>query len=136
MATDYVVVAGTVAGLAAFQTGVETYLGQGYTLSGGPQVSGGDIYQGVVKESNLMVSSFAITDATIGVAGAGIFKFTSDQRTLFPIGFKFTIVGSTGNDGIWTVKSTGATYAGGKTVIPVVEAVTDATVDGRIFATS
>jgi hypothetical protein len=134
MATDYVVVSGTTGALATFQTAVEVYLAQGYTLSGGVQTDGGNVYQGVVKESTDVVGKYAINAVVTGASGS--FRIATDQRQNFQPGFKFTVTGSTGNNGIWTVKSTGATYSAPNTTIPVVETVPNATVDGTVIGTT
>jgi hypothetical protein len=134
MATDYVVVTGTTGAVATFQTAVEAYLAQGYTVSGGCQVDGGNIYQSVVKEQASVVPAFAINAVVTGATGS--FRVATDQRQYFPVGYKFKVVGSTGNDGTWTVKSPGATYGGGNTTIPVIETVPDATVDGSVSPTT
>lgn len=134
MATDYVVVTGTVAGLAAFQTAVEGYLAQGYTLAGGNQIDGANIYQSVVKEQTEIVGKYAINAVVTGASGS--FRIATDQRHNFQPGFKFQVTGSTGNNGIWTVKSTGATYLAPNTTIPVVETVPNATVDGTVVGTT
>ena len=134
MATDYVVVAGTTGALATFQSAVEAYLIQGYTLAGGSQVSGADIYQSVVREFTEIVGKYAINAVVIGASGS--FRIATDQRHNFHPGFKFKVTGSTGNDGTWTVKSTGPTFGGGNTTIPVVESVPNATVDGTVVGTT
>jgi len=75
----------------------------------------------------------AVTGVTTGGAGSGEFKVAGDQTTFFSAALVFSITGSTGNDGDYTVKAGGSTYTGDTTTIPVDEAVSDATVDGDTF---
>ena len=56
------------------------------------------------------------------------FLRNGDWRAYFTTGTKFTVAGSTGNDGEWTVES--SSYSDPNTTINVVEDITDATVDG------
>ncbi|MBA7611821.1 hypothetical protein ES703_19052 [subsurface metagenome] len=78
------------------------------------------------------VISDVITAVTDGGAGAGDFGVAGDRSALYLAGQLFVVSGSTGNDGIYTVKAGGATYADGVTTIPVDEAVASAVVDGSI----
>lgn len=130
----YAVVSGTVVGIAAFNTAMQTQVDAGYTPVGSPWVDGTNIYQTVVKQANsAFTATWYITVApTVGVAGAGAFTLVGDVTTQFPIGFRFTVVGSTGNDGVYAVRVT-PTFGAGNTVIAVEEAVLDATADGQII---
>lgn len=77
------------------------------------------------------VTTIAITVATIGAAGAGSFGVSGNVITQFTKGTKIVVYGSTGNNGVYTVKAD-ATYADTTTTITVEEAVVDDTVDGNI----
>ncbi|GAB5500983.1 MAG: hypothetical protein PsegKO_32940 [Pseudohongiellaceae bacterium] len=79
-------------------------------------------------------TEYAVTAVTDAGAGAADVSVAGDLEARFVEGRKFTITGSTGNDGVYTVASGGAVHAGGTTTIPVEEAVADATVDGTITA--
>jgi len=71
---------------------------------------------------------FDITDVTIGT---DTFKVAGDKTEFFVTGAQARVIGSTGNDGNYTVAS--SSFAAGETSIVVDEDVTDATVDGKIF---
>lgn len=77
----------------------------------------------------ILVGGYAITAAT---AATDTFAVAGDKTADFPVGKKFTVVGSTGNDGEWTVKSCTFTIA---TAIVTDEDVTDDTDDGTIVYT-
>jgi hypothetical protein len=82
----------------------------------------GDIY---VKGTP---TGFDITDV---IQGSKLFKFLGDQSDRIVAGDKISIVGSTGNDGFYTVVD--ATFATGKTTVEVSEAIPNATADGDLF---
>ncbi len=84
-------------------------------------------------------TDFPISDnlTIVGVAtgAGGSFDLAGDVRLLFEIpgpNTTFTIVGSTGNDGTYTLAS--ATLVGSNTRITVVETVPDGTIDGSLVA--
>ena len=133
---EYYVVTGTVAAIGTFNAAVETQVNLGYAiLDNGPQTDGTNIWQVMMKGgASSFTPDYPVTTATIGAAGAGSFQVAGDATQTFNAGFKFTIIGSTGNNGIWTVKNGGSSFAGGFTTIPVNEAVTDGTADGTILA--
>lgn len=64
-----------------------------------------------------------------GGAGSNFFSVATDLTAYFPTGTRFTVSGSTGNDGTYTVVSASFTV---NTDIIVEEAIPDATVDGSI----
>lgn len=61
------------------------------------------------------------------------FSIAGDHVGEFPTGRTFTVFGSTGNDGLWTVAS--AVYVGPNTVITVTGNVTSGVADGSIVST-
>lgn len=67
------------------------------------------------------ITAVSVANSTLTVAG--------NQTASFPIGMTFAVLGSTGNNGTYTVRSA---VFGTATVITVLEAVLDATVDGTI----
>jgi hypothetical protein len=131
---EYKVVTGTIAGIATFNTDVETQVNAGYAPVTFPFVEGTNISVVMLKGggSASFTQSWAITIApTVGIAGAGVFTIAGDVRQHFPIGFRFTVVGSTGNNGVYTVRAE-PTFST-NTTIPVVQAVASAVVDGTII---
>lgn len=73
-------------------------------------------------------SGWAITDV---VQGSKQFKFLFDQTERILVGDSISIVGSTGNDGFYTVAA--VSFAGGKTTVQVSETIPDATADGTLY---
>ena len=72
-----------------------------------------------------------VSHAITGVnTGNKTFSVATDITSLIAAGEKIRVAGSTGNDGFYTIVS--ATYSEPNTVITVVEAVPDATVDGTL----
>lgn len=65
------------------------------------------------------------------VQGSKQFKFVGDQTDRILAGDKISIVGSTGNDGFYTVVS--ATFATGQTTVTVEETIPDATANGSLY---
>lgn len=130
---EYKVVTGTVAGTTAFNALVETDINAGYAPAGPAQTDGTNIWQLMFKGGAAsFTQSWVITIApTTGAAGAGAFTIAGDVRKHFPIGFRFSVVGSTGNDGVYTVRAE-PTFST-NTTIPVVQAVASAVVDGTII---
>ncbi len=71
------------------------------------------------------ITSVSKANSTFTVAG--------NQTSAFPVGMVFTVTGSTGNDNSYTVRSSAF---GSATVITVLEAVLDATIDGTIHVST
>lgn len=71
-----------------------------------------------------------ISNVVAGIAGIG--SFIVPEHYVLEVGRSFTVVGSTGNNGTYTVAS--ATFDGntGKTTITVDEVIVDATADGEL----
>lgn len=130
----YAVVTGTVAGIATFNTNVQAQIALGYAPLSSPYSDGTNITQTFVSQTGSAITAtwFLTVAPTIGAAGAGAFTIVGDVRSQFPIGFRFTVVNSTANDGIYTVLSA-PTYGSGNTVIPVVQAVVSNATTGQII---
>lgn len=79
-------------------------------------------------------ASYDVDAVTTGVGGTFAFadEGIGDVEDQFPAGATFTVTGSTGNNGTYTVDS--SSYVGGTnvTTVTVVEEVTDATADGTV----
>ncbi len=73
-------------------------------------------------------TGFDITDV---VQGSKQFKFLGDQTDRIEVGDKISIVGSTGNDGFYTVAA--VSFGLGKTTVEVSEVIPDTTADGDLF---
>lgn len=72
-----------------------------------------------------------LTNAITGVStGAKTFTIAGDQRLFFGPGGTFTVGGSTGNNGTYTIAA--VAFSGGNTVLTVNETVPSAVVDGTI----
>lgn len=69
-----------------------------------------------------------IISVTVGLNGT--FTIPGDFTSTFINGVQFTVVGSTGNDGTWTVQS--STLSGGNTVITVTGTISSSVVNGNI----
>lgn len=78
---------------------------------------------------NLTVQAFPIT--AVGIDPANTLRIAGDHAELFPVTSQFTVIGSTLNDGIYTVQS--VSVSGGNTIITTDEAIADATVDGEVL---
>ena len=74
-----------------------------------------------------------ITQVVMGGAGSGSFSASGDLTGSFKVGDKFSVVGSSENNGLYTVKSTTVQFSW--TIIEVDEAVPSATIDGSISRT-
>ena len=85
----------------------------------------------IIANDATVVTTIGIAAVTTGVAGAGSFEVATDVSLKFTKGTKIVVYGSTGNDGVYTVKAD-ATYPDSNTIITVEEAVADATADGDI----
>lgn len=77
------------------------------------------------------LNSYAVNGVTNAGAGSGAFRVATDITAQLTVGNKFRVRGSTGNDGIYTVRS-GSAFSGGNTTINVAEAVPNATADGTV----
>lgn len=131
---EYKVVSGTVAAIGVFNAAVEAQINLGFAPIVEAKTDGTDIWQVMAKGTGgTFVAEYPITTATVGLAGLGSFKIADDQTQNFHAGYRFTVVGSTGNNGVYTVKNGGSSFAGGFTTIPVNEAVPDATADGSVI---
>lgn len=69
-----------------------------------------------------------ITDV---IQGSKQFKFLGAQTVRILVGDAISVVGSTGNDGFYTVAA--VSFGGGKTTVQVNETIPDATSDGSLF---
>jgi hypothetical protein len=128
-AITYVVVSGTVAGIAAFNTAVEAQIALGYAPLGAPYTDGTGIWQTMfIGSAASFVSEYAIT-AVDNVGPVYSFTVAGDQTQNFNPGYKFTVTRSTGNNGVYTVVSS---VYGVATVITVEEVVVSAVVDGFV----
>lgn len=100
-----------------------------------PAAGGGSLPQAVVVDSRLFTEvdgagpTFAITAAN---SGTGAFTIVGDHTAALPVGVPFTVSGSTGNDGTYSVAS--STFGAGSTVIVTNEGFGDNTADGTIQA--
>ncbi|TFG98567.1 hypothetical protein E4H12_05675 [Candidatus Thorarchaeota archaeon] len=129
---EYKVVVGTVAATAAFNTAVNAQVALGYAPLVEPTTDGTNLWQVMVKgAAGSFISTYAITAVVTGVGG--VFTVAGDVTQNFNPGYKFTVSGSTGNDGVYTVASSLFTAS---TAITVVENVPDGTVDGIVIGDS
>lgn len=71
---------------------------------------------------------WGVTDV---IQGSKQFKFLFDQSDRILVGDKISIVGSTGNDGFYTVSA--VSFGTGKTTVTVEETIPDATADGTLY---
>lgn len=71
---------------------------------------------------------WGITDV---IQGSKQFKFLGDQTDRILVGDQISVVGSTGNDGFYTVAA--VSFGTGKTTVQVEESIPDATSDGDLF---
>lgn len=72
-----------------------------------------------------------VAGVTTGGAGAAAFRVAGDKSGLLGVNQTLRVRNSTGNDGVYTVR-TGVAFAAGETTIPVEEAVSDGTADGEL----
>lgn len=73
-------------------------------------------------------SGWLITDV---IQGSKQFKFLGNQTERILVGDVISVVGSTGNDGFYTVAV--ISFGGGKTTVEVSETIPDATSDGTLY---
>lgn len=73
-------------------------------------------------------SGWNITDV---IQGSKQFRFLLDQTERILVGDAISVVGSTGNDGFYTVAA--VSFGAGKTTVTVEEVIPDATSDGELF---
>lgn len=78
------------------------------------------------------IESDAIVGVVDGGAGASSFDIAGDKSALYLATLRIVVTGSTANDGIYTVRAAGSSYAAGVTTILIDEDLADATVDGVI----
>jgi hypothetical protein len=132
---EYAVVTGTVAGIAAFNTAVEVKTNLGFAPVAAPFSDGTNITQVFMKGGGAasFIAEYAINLATVGAPGAGAFRVAGDVASQFNAGFRFTVVGSTGNNGVYTVKNGGSSFSAGNTTIPVKENVPSGVADGSVI---
>lgn len=136
---EYAVVTGDTSTMATFNAAVDAQIAAGWTpLTPGPQMTGAtSIVQTFSKgQAGSITPAWLIAVATVGAAGLGSFAIAGDVTEHFHAGFKFTVIGSTGNDGTYQVKNGGSTYSAPNTTIPVVQAVASAIADGEIIGYS
>lgn len=77
------------------------------------------------------LASHAVNGVTNGGAGASAVRVATDITASLTVGKKIRVRGSTGNDGVYTIR-TGSAFSGGNTTINVDEAVPSATADGTV----
>lgn len=132
---QYAVVTNTVANIAAFNTAAEAQTNLGFAPVSSPYSDGTNITQVFFKGGGAasFVSQYAVNLATVGAPGGGSFRVAGDVTSQFNAGFRFTVVGSTGNDGVYTVKNGGSSFSAGNTTIPVKENVPSAVADGSVI---
>lgn len=133
---EYRVVTGTLAAISTFNQGIASLTSEGFALVNAALVEGTNITQLMFRNvgASMFTAQWVITVApTVGVAGAGKFSIVGDVVAQFHAGYKFTVVNSTDNDGIYTVMST-PVFVGGTTVIAVIQPVDSAVIDGIIIA--
>ncbi|TFH09129.1 MAG: hypothetical protein E4H14_05030 [Candidatus Thorarchaeota archaeon] len=129
---EYFVVSGTLAAMAAFNAAVNAAVDAGYAPLVEPHTDGTGIWQVMVKGAAAsFISTYVITAVVVGPPST--LTIAGDWTQNFNPGYKFTITGSTGNDGVWTVQSS---VFGAATVITIKETLPDATVDGIIVGDS
>jgi hypothetical protein len=136
---EYSVVTGVTTDMAGFSVAVTAQIALGWVpLTPGPQITGAtSIAQTFSRgQAGTFTPAWLITVATVGAAGAGTFTVAGNVIEHFHAGFRFTVIGSTGNDGTYQVKNGGATYSAPNTVIPVNQAVVSATAGGEIIGYS
>lgn len=94
---------------------------------------GGDLFAAIEVADTVTITFNAPVAGTAGTVDA--FTVDGDQAADFQAGYRFTVSGSTGNDGTYTVAPNGSILlAGPTTQIPTVEQIPDATADGDIVA--
>jgi hypothetical protein len=133
MSLEYTFVSGAPG--PAFDAAVQAQIDAGFAPIGVPYVSGPNLEQVMIRGSmTSMVPAYLITAVIIGAGGT--FSIAGNRTSDFNVGFKFTVTGSTGNDGVYTVAT--STYVGPDTDIVVIPAddILDGTVDGTILAYS
>ena len=129
---QYDVVTGTVAALAAFNTAVEAKVNLGFAPVGPPTCDGTNINQVFMTGgASSFTAQYTINQAVVGAAGLGTIRILGTVANQFPLGFRFSVVGSTGNNGIYTVLT--VVEGGGNTTITPREAVPSAVADGSVL---
>ena len=94
--------------------------------------------QGILDAATLVAAGWTVTTNTVSLPITGVnqltqtFTVAGDQTAYFPSASGFTVAGSTGNDGVYTVVS--ATLNAGNTDIITVMPIPNAVADGAITA--
>lgn len=91
-----------------------------------------DFADGVFKTPSADLPIAAVNAAG---AGAASFEVAGDITADLIVGQKLRVTGSTGNNGVYTIRA-GSAYSAPNTTINVAEAIPDATVDGNINLTA
>ena len=126
---EFFVVSGTLAAMATFTTAVNAQVALGYAPLVEPHTDGTGIWQPMIKgAAGSFISTYAITVVVVGPPST--LTIAGDFSLNFQPGYKFTISGSSGNDGVYTVASSVFSAA---TVITLKETLPDGTVDGIII---
>lgn len=126
---EYFVVSGTLAAMGAFNTAVNAQVALGFAPLAGSQTDGTGIWQTMIRGAAAsFINTYAITAVVIGPPST--LAIAGNQTQNFHPGYKFTISGSTGNDGVYTVISS---VFGASTVITLKETLPSAVVDGIII---
>ncbi len=121
----------------AFDAAVAANIALGFAPLGVPYVNSGSgdleqvMFRGAIAS---FIALHAITSETAGTAGTGAFLIAGDFARDFNAGYRFTVDGSTSNDGTYSVKDGGSTFSAGFTTIPVNETVVASATNGSIQA--
>lgn len=113
--------AGEIEVLSLPVTGSITVNGNVLTATAGPRTPGADDFDGNATATEAIV---VVDD------GSDEFEIAGDFEDALRSAGTFTVTGSTGNDGVYTVSL--VIFSGGNTVIGTNEDITDPTVDGNI----
>lgn len=118
--------------ITAFLNNNETiFIGSG-TSQSTPLVAGGRIEVPANAIGKIYIKGTPTGWALTGVVtGSKQFLFAGDQTARILIGDTISIVGSTANDGFYTVAA--VSFGGGTTTVTVNETIPDGTVDGTLY---
>lgn len=115
----------------ALGAAVDTQIANNYAPIGVPNVNAGNLEQVMFRGAvETFTAEYAISAAVIGPPST--LTFSGNHIVNFNPGYKFTVVGSTGNDGVLTVKS--VVYSNPNTVVTTEETLASAAGDGKIIA--
>ena len=115
----------------ALGAAVEAQVANGYAPIGAPTTNAGNLEQVMFRGAvESFTAEYAVTAAVIGPPST--LTISGNHAINFNAGYKFTVIGSTGNDGILTVKS--STYSAPNTIITTEETLASAVGDGKIVA--